>query len=40
MQEYFDDRSEAWQEGERGDEHQERVALVEATVDAMSDLDF
>ena len=40
MQEYFDDRSEAWQEGERGDEHQERIALVEAAVDAMSDLDF
>lgn len=40
MQDYFDDRSEAWQEGERGDEHQERIAAVEVAIDAMSDLNL
>jgi len=40
MEEYFEDRSESWQEGERGDEHQERIASVEAVVDAMSELNF
>ena len=38
MQEYFDDRSDAWQEGERGDAHQERIASVEAVLDALNEL--
>jgi len=40
MQDYFDDRSESWQEGERGDEHQERIAAVEVAIEAMNDLNF
>ncbi len=38
MQDYFDDRSESWQDGERGEEHQEKIASVEAVLDALSDL--
>lgn len=38
MQGYFDDRSESWQESERGEEHQERMAAVEAVLDAVGDL--
>jgi len=38
MQDYFDARSETWQEGERGEEHQERIASVEALLEALSDL--
>ncbi len=38
MQGYFDDRSERWQEGERGEEHQERIASVEAAIDAIDEL--
>jgi hypothetical protein len=38
MQDYYDDRSDAWQENERGEEHQERIASVEAVVDALADL--
>ena len=38
MQDYFDDRSESWQEGERGEEHQERIASVEAALDALAEL--
>lgn len=38
MQDYFEDRSESWQEGERGEEHQEKIALVEAALDALGDL--
>ena len=30
MADYFDDRSETWQESDRGQEHQERLAAVEA----------
>ena len=40
MEEYFEDRSEGWQEGERGDEHQERIAAMEAVIEAMNDLNF
>ena len=40
MREYFDDRSESWQEGERGDEHQERISSVEEVLDAVSGLQF
>jgi hypothetical protein len=38
MQEYFDDRSESWQQSERGEEHQERIASVEAALDALDEL--
>ena len=38
MQEYFDNRSESWQEGERGEEHQERIASAEAVLDAIDEL--
>jgi hypothetical protein len=38
MQDYFDDRSQAWQESERGEEHQERIASVEAALDAVAEL--
>ena len=38
MQDYYEDRSESWQESDRGDEHQEKIAAVEAVVDALSDL--
>jgi len=38
MQDYYDDRSESWQESERGEEHQERIASVEAVLDALGEL--
>jgi hypothetical protein len=38
MQDYYDARSESWQEGERGEEHQEKIVSVEAVLDALSDL--
>jgi hypothetical protein len=38
MQDYFDERSESWQESERGEQHQERLASVEAVLEAMEDL--
>jgi len=38
MQEYFDDRSEGWQESERGEDHQEKIASVEAVLDALDEL--
>jgi hypothetical protein len=38
MADYYEDRSESWQEGERGEEHQERIASLEVVVDALSDL--
>jgi hypothetical protein len=38
MQGYFDDRSESWQESDRGDEHQERIASVEAALEALAEL--
>jgi len=38
MQDYFEDRSQTWQEGQRGEEHQERIASVEALLEALSDL--
>ena len=34
MADYYDDRSESWQESDRGAEHQERLAAVEALVEA------
>jgi len=38
MQDYFDARSDSWQESERGEAHQEKIASVETAVDALSDL--
>jgi len=38
MQDYFDERSENWQESPRGEDHQEKIASVEAVQDALSDL--
>ena len=38
MQGYYDDRSEAWQESDRGEEHQERITSVEAAHDALAEL--
>jgi hypothetical protein len=38
MQDYFDDRSETWQEGDRGEDYQERLALVEAALEAVGEL--
>ena len=40
MRDYFDDRSETWQESERGDEHQDRITSVEEVLDAVSGLQF
>lgn len=39
MQDYFDNRSEVWQESDRGAVHQERLVAVEALVEALSELD-
>ena len=38
MQDYYDDRSESWQESERGEDHQERIASVEAVLEALGEL--
>jgi hypothetical protein len=38
MQDYYDDRSESWQESGRGEERQERIASVEAVLDALGEL--
>lgn len=38
MQNYYDDLSETWQESERGEEHQERLASVEAVLEALGEL--
>ena len=38
MQNYFDDRSDAWQEGERGLAFEERIELVETATQAVEDL--
>ena len=38
MQDYFEDRSESWQDSDRGEEHQEKIASVEAVLEALSDL--
>jgi|SRR5580658_8372370 hypothetical protein len=40
MNDYFNDRSESWQEGDRGDEHQQRIASMEAVIDAIAELNF
>ena len=38
MQHYYADRSEDWQESERGEEHQERIDSLETVLDALSEL--
>lgn len=38
MQDYYDARSDSWQESYRGEAHQEKIASVETAVDALSDL--
>jgi hypothetical protein len=38
MQDYYSDRSEAWQESERGEEHQERIASLETVIDSLGEL--
>ena len=38
MTDYFDDRSEAWQEGERGEEFKDRLTAIEAVVDSLGEL--
>ena len=40
MRDYYDERSETWQESDRGDEHQERISTVEEAFDAISGLRF
>ena len=40
MQEYFDERSEEWQEGEKAAEFHESFDSVEEMLDAMSELTF
>jgi len=35
MQDYFDARSEEWQEGERGETHQQRIEAVQEIVEAL-----
>ena len=37
MQTYFDDRSESWQESERGETFLERIEAVEAALDSLSE---
>lgn len=38
MQEYFNDRSETWQESERGAKHQEKIDAFQAVLDALDEL--
>ena len=38
MEQYFDDRSETWQESERGVEHQNTTDILEAVLDTMCEL--
>lgn len=38
MQEYFDDRSEEWQESERAEVHQEKIDSVQTLLDAFGEL--
>ena len=39
MQEYYDERSETWQEDDRGAEFQERIDAVERVLDALAELE-
>jgi hypothetical protein len=38
MADYYDDRSEVWQESDRGAEHLDRLTTVEALVEALAEL--
>jgi len=40
MQEYFDERSDEWQKGERAEEHGEKIDSVQSLLDAFGDLAF
>ena len=35
MQDYYEQRSEAWQESERGETHQQRIEAVQEIIDAL-----
>jgi hypothetical protein len=35
MADYFEERSERWQESDRGEEHQEQIASVETVLEAL-----
>ena len=37
---YYDDRSEAWQEGDRGEAHAERVEALTEIVDGLEQISF
>lgn len=37
---YYEDRSETWQEGDRGEAHAERVETLTEIVDGLEDLSF
>ena len=38
MQDYYDDRSDAWQDSQRGEEHQDKITSAEAVLEAMGEL--
>jgi len=38
MQAYYEDRSEAWQQGEKAEQFQERIDQLEEVLDALQDL--
>ena len=38
LQDYFDDRSESWQESDRGEVHQQRIESAEAVLEALEPL--
>jgi hypothetical protein len=38
MQGYFDDRSESWQESDRGVDHEERITAIEQLLSNLEDL--
>jgi hypothetical protein len=40
MQQYFDERSEEWQEGERAEEHQQKADALQTLLDAFAELSF
>jgi hypothetical protein len=39
MADYFDDRSERWQESERGDDHRERMDALDALITDLEGFD-
>ena len=38
MQDYYEDRSDAWRESDRGEDHLERLTSVEAVRDVLAEL--